>query len=107
MNARIARLSVGLVLATGIAAAAHAEYRGDPAPTPVDQRTCEAAKQGPDALRRFIERWDSKRSNLYFADYVDAATAQTWDAKSAQAAGKPAIEEDRTSVEMTPERIGA
>ena len=45
-------------------------------------------------------------SNLYFADYVDATTAQTWDATSGQIAEKPAIE-DRTFVEMTPERIGA
>ena len=87
MNAKITRLSVGLVLATGVAAA-HAEYRCAPAPTSIDRGACEAAKQGPDALRRFVERWTSKMSNQYFADYVDAKTERAWDAKQAQAASK-------------------
>ena len=54
MNAKITRLSVGVVLATGLAAAAHAEYRCTPAPTSVDRRACEAADQSPEALRRFV-----------------------------------------------------
>jgi len=106
MNATITRFTYVLLSAGAFAAGAHAEYRCDPAPTPVDQRACDAAKQGPDALRRFVERWDSKMSNLYFADYVDATTAQTWDATSSQIAVQPAIE-DRSYVEMTSERIGA
>ena len=106
MNATITRFTFVLLSAGAFAAGAHAEYRCDPAPTPLDQHACDAAKQGPDALRRFVERWTSKMSNLYFADYVDATTAQTWDASSGQIAEKPAIE-DRTYVEMTPERIGA
>ncbi len=88
MNAKITRLSVGVVLATSLAAAVHAEYRCDPAPTPRDQSACDAAKQGPDALRRFVERWTSKMSNLYFADYVDAKTERAWDALQAQARSK-------------------
>jgi len=107
MKATLTRFTLVLLSAGAFAAGAHAEYRCDPAPTPLDQRACDAAKQGPNALRRFVERWTSKMSNLYFADYVDASTAQTWDAKSGQAAGKPAIEEDRTYVETTSERIGA
>jgi len=84
MNAKITRLCVGLVLVTGIAAAAHAEYRCDPAPSVYDRLACEAAQQGPTALRRFVERWTSKMSNLYFYDYVDAKTERAWEAKQAQ-----------------------
>ena len=85
MNATITRLTSVLLFTGAFATGAHAEYRCDLAPTPVDQRACDAAKQGPDALRRFVERWTSKMSNLYFADYVDAKTERAWDAKEAQA----------------------
>lgn len=88
MNAKITRLSVGFVLATGIAAAAHAEYRCNPPPSVYDRLACEAAQQGPTALRRFVERWTSKMSNLQFSDYVDPKTARAWDAKQAQAESK-------------------
>jgi len=88
MNATITRFTFVLLSAGAFAAGAHAEYRCDPPPTPLDQRACDAAKQGPDALRRFVERWTSKMSNLYFADYVDAKTERAWDAKQAQAASK-------------------
>ena len=60
MNATITRFTFVLLSAGAFAAGAHAEYRCDPAPTPVDQRACDAAKQGPDALRRFVERWDQQ-----------------------------------------------
>ncbi len=106
MNATITRFTSVLMFAGAFAAGAHAEYRCDPAPTSIDRGACEAAAQGPDALRRFVERWSSKMSNLYFWDYVDAKTAQAWDAKSSHAVDEPAIQ-DRTFVEMPPERIGA
>ena len=91
MNATIARHSSVLLFAGAFAAGAHAEYLCDPAPTPIDQRACAAAKQGPDALRRFVELWTSKMSNLYFPNYVDEKTAQSWDAKHARA--KPTTED--------------
>ena len=90
MNVSISRLSTAVLLAA-VCAGANAEYRCAPAPTAVDQRACEAAAQGPDELRRFVQRWDSKMSNLYFADYVDARTSQSWDAK--QLAKRPATED--------------
>jgi hypothetical protein len=74
MNAKITSLSLGLVLATGIATAAHAEYRCAPAPTSIDRAACEAADQSPEALRRQVHRMDHKMSNLRFSDYVDAKT---------------------------------
>jgi hypothetical protein len=92
MNVTIFRLSTALLFAA-VGVSAHAEYRCAPAPTSIDQRACEAAEQGPDSLRRFVQRWDSKMSNLYFADYVDVKTAQTWDANSSELAKRPATED--------------
>jgi len=85
MNAKISCLSAALLFTGAFAAGANAEYRCAPAPSAIDQRACDAAKQGPDSLRRFVQRWDIKMSNLYFPDYVDARTAQSWDAKQALA----------------------
>ena len=82
MNVKTTRLFVGLVLATGIATAVHAEYRCAPAPTSIDRGACEAADQSPEALRRYVHRM--RMSNLQFSDYVDATTERAWDAKQAQ-----------------------
>ena len=41
-----------------------------------------AADQGPDALRRYVQRWDKQIASLKFSDYVDAKTAQSWEAKT-------------------------
>jgi len=81
MNVTISRICIAAFFAMSFGISANAEYRCTPAQSPLDQRACAAAEQGPDALRRFVERWDSKMSNLYFSDYVDAKTAQSWDAK--------------------------
>jgi len=81
MNATISRICAAALFATAFGATANAEYRCAPAQSPLDQRACAAAEQGPDALRRFVERWDNKMSSLYFSDYVDAKTAKSWDAK--------------------------
>ena len=88
MNAKITSLSLGLVLATGIATAVHAEYRCAPAPTSIDRGACEAADQSPEALRRYVHRMDRKMSNLQFSDYVDPKTERAWDAKQTQAESK-------------------
>lgn len=85
MNATISRISTAVFFATACAASANAEYRCASAPSPLDQRACAAAEQGPAALRRFVYRWDSQMSNLYFADYVDTNTERAWEAKSKQA----------------------
>jgi hypothetical protein len=74
------RISAALVLAAAFTASAQAEYRCASAPTGLDKRACAAAEQGPDALRRFVYRWDRQMSNLMFADYVDANTAKAWEA---------------------------
>ena len=71
------------VLLAFVTAGASAEYRCNPAPTSIDQRACNAAKEGPDALRHFVSRMQSI-VNLSFADYVNQETLVAWDAQRAQ-----------------------
>jgi hypothetical protein len=81
MKNALTRLSAGFVFAAAFVASANAEYRCDPPPSVYDRLACEAAQQGPTALRRFVERWTSRMSNLYFYDYVDEKTVQDWETK--------------------------
>lgn len=80
MNAHILRLStilIALLATTG----AHAGYRCDPAPTApnaIDRRACEAAKQGPDALRQLVQRLRPIQL-LDMNDYVNEATLLAWE----------------------------
>ena len=80
MTATTTRISAVLVLAAAFTASANAEYRCAAASSGLDKRACDAAEQGPDALRRFVYRWDHQMSNLMFSDYVDAKTARAWEA---------------------------
>ena len=48
-------------------------------PTPIDRRACEVARQGPDALRQFVQRMNWLHHNLDYFDYVDEATQTAWD----------------------------
>jgi hypothetical protein len=65
-------------LATVVSVAARAEYRCDASTLPEEKRACELVKQGPDALRRFIERTRSIYG-LYFYDYVTQADFDRWE----------------------------
>ncbi len=62
---------------TVFSAPARAEYKCDAPPSALDQRACEKAKEGPRALRQFIE---SRRSieSLYFFDYMTDAQLVAW-----------------------------
>ncbi len=73
------------------AAAARAEYKCDKPATRIDRQACEAAKQGPEALSRFIHRMRVVE-NLYFLDYVNEAQALAWREKAepAQTAARKA-----------------
>lgn len=82
MSANAIRITAALSV-TLLAAAAQAEYRCNPAPSPVDARACEAAQQGPEALRRFIQRMQPI-INLSFHDYVNEATLVAWEANEAR-----------------------
>ena len=81
MNTAIIRISAFLFFSAAFAAAANAEYRCNPPQTVNDRLACEAAQQGPEALRRFVTRWDQQMANLYFADYVDDQTLKNWETK--------------------------
>jgi hypothetical protein len=49
----------------------------------VDERACQAAQQGPAALRHFIQRMQPV-VNLSFDDYVNRATLLAWEEKEAR-----------------------
>jgi len=66
-------------LAATISATAQAEYRCNAQALPEEKRACELVKQGPDALRIFIEATRSIYQ-LYFYDYVTQADFDRWDA---------------------------
>ncbi len=70
--------SVIFVLAAAFAPGAQAEYRCDPAPSWVDREACKAAGENARELRRFVEKMNSIRVNIRFADYVNQATADSW-----------------------------
>jgi len=66
--------------ATFTAAQARAEYRCDEPKSSLDQRVCALAKQGPNELRRFIQRTQSIYQ-LYFYDYANDRDFARWAAE--------------------------
>lgn len=54
-----------------------AEFKCDAPQSRLDAAACEAARQGPTELRRYIQRIRSIDS-LYFYDYVNEAQAVAW-----------------------------
>lgn len=73
------QVAVAIVVAAFVAGSAQAENRcKDPFST-LDQRVCALAKQGPDELRRFIDRTRSIYG-LYFYDYATEADFERWEA---------------------------
>jgi len=88
MTATTTRIASALVLAAAFTASAHAEYRCVSAPSWVDRSACQAADQGPDALRRFVQNMNSIRINIQFADYVNEQRADSWDAQRRKVAAQ-------------------
>jgi len=87
-----------------ISTQAHAEFKCDAPGARIDRVACEKAKEGPQALRRYIERIRVIES-LEFSDYVSEAQARTWlQAESDRAAAKRASVQ---SAEFWPENPGA
>ena len=56
---------------------AHAEFRCNSPTWTFDRTACEKAKEGPDALRRYVQRMEGI-ANLQFSDYVNEARAAAW-----------------------------
>lgn len=56
---------------------ASAEFKCDSPPRQTDRVACEKAKEGPEALRRYIQRMQSIDS-LDFSHYVNEAQARAW-----------------------------
>ena len=56
---------------------AHAEFKCNSPTWTFDHSACEKAKEGPDALRRYVQRMEGI-ANLQFSDYVDEARAAAW-----------------------------
>jgi hypothetical protein len=73
-----------LIAMFAVAGSAHAAFVCDDPPSAVDKRACDAAEQGPEALRHFIQRMRPVH-NLYFYDYVNEARLVAWDARDARA----------------------
>jgi hypothetical protein len=88
MTTKTTCLTTAAFVAAAFTASANAEYRCDPAPRWMDRAACEAAAQGPEALRRYVESMNAIRVNLQFADYVDLKTAQRWQAEEHQLAAQ-------------------
>jgi hypothetical protein len=76
MNARLICLAAALPVLL-LSPAARSEYRCDPPRNYIDRRACQAALQGPDYLRHFIQRIRVIES-LVFDDYVNEATEVAW-----------------------------
>lgn len=74
-------LGLLLVAATAHAAPVRAEYKCGAPPGPLDRRACSAAQQGPEALRRFIQRVRPLEA-LYFFDYMSEPELLAWRARS-------------------------
>jgi hypothetical protein len=80
---KIHHLRLSALCALLLAGTAQAEYLCAEPPTRVDRRACEAAREGPDALRQFIQRMNWQHHNLDYHDYVNAATQLAWDQQRA------------------------
>jgi hypothetical protein len=79
MNATAFRFTAAALLGATLTTAtvARADYKCDEPRTLIDRRACEAAKQGPEALRHFIERIRVIES-LDFYDYMTEAQLLAW-----------------------------
>ena len=104
MTAKTPRITTALLLVAAFSASASAEYRCEPAQKWTDRAACEAADQGPEALRRFVENMNTLRINLRFSDYVDRKTAQRWEAMSRQVAEQKETAEDKQKVASSAQR---
>ena len=98
MNATFTRVALAAIAAVALASGARAEYRCEPASTAIDKQACEAAGQGPEELRRFVQVTKWIRSDLHFADYVDRKTAAAWEMRARERAARDREEPARKQI---------
>lgn len=84
MNTRTFRIAASLTTLLAATSVHAAEYRCDAPRSAIDRRACEAAKQGPDALRQFVQRMRPIES-LDMNEYVNEATVLAWEQRAAAA----------------------
>jgi hypothetical protein len=60
-----------------LSTSAHAEFKCNSPTVTFDRAACEKAKEGPDALRQYIQRIQGITS-LQFSDYVNEARVAEW-----------------------------
>lgn len=78
MNATAIRVTSAAAFALLFASGAQAEYRCSAQNDVFEAKACQAAQQGPGALRHYIDRMRSIGESLYFPDYVNEATLNSW-----------------------------
>ena len=104
---RLKAIGSAILLVPALALAstqARAEYKCNAPGARIDRVACEKAKEGPQALRRYVERVRMIES-LQFSDYVSEAQARAWlQAESDRAVAKKASVQ---SAEFWPENPGA
>lgn len=101
MSAKVIRRCIttataSIVLCTGLPSPAMAEYRCITPQGVAERLACEAARQGPEELRRFVQK-TRPAFNLYFYDYAPRDDAW-WTASQ----HRQDIEPERTALTDSP-----
>lgn len=89
---------------TLVSAQARAEFKCGSPTVGIERAACEKAKEGPSALRQYIQRIRGIES-LYFPDYVNEAQAAAWAQNDSTRA--PAKEAPVQSAKFVQENPGA
>ena len=79
MRSTMAKGTMVFLLICVSAGTASAEYRCNPPPTRIDRNACQAAAEGPQALRLYVQRmrW---LTTIQFSNYVNQKTLDAWEA---------------------------
>src|SRR5512147_2925232 len=79
MTTTASRVTAVVLLTAAGSGSSQAEYRCDPPPTRIDRNACQAAAEGPRALRQYVQpmRW---LTTIQFSDYVNERTIDAWEA---------------------------
>lgn len=101
MTTTASRVAAVVLLSAAGIGSSQAEYRCDPPPTRIDRMACQAAAEGPQALRQYVQRmrW---LTTIQFSDYVNQRTIDAWEAmKRDEGSGIAAVTPGRTAHETS------